>query len=287
MNATGIRYNSIPKWLSRILTRHGINFQINAPDWLDHWGTITDDDGRDCLVSEPYGLSSSSFADVAEFCRVTGCKARIEANGKWNAGTLRIVIGAPPQEDDKRYSDQSFDADQWSQPWITIYGLKDPRDGKYRYVGQTTDLDQRTAQHMAGDANREKTQWVRELQAMQLRPIVDTLDRCTLSDYRKREREWIVKLRLEGHPLLMREYGRSVSATPDEWHSLGFLLKQLRALLFYAHEQTQQVVAANHPALKCLRTSSDAIDRARCRLDSTLHALHKGEHFDVFYGGQS
>lgn len=70
--------------------------------WLDHWG-IASRNGRDCFVSEPYGLTGHAARDVLEFCRVLKLEFDIDATSShYPTRTLRITMwptewGRPPQ----------------------------------------------------------------------------------------------------------------------------------------------------------------------------------------------
>lgn len=279
-----IKHHIVPDWMRRVLAG-GDDIKLRAPEWLDHWGSMVVD-GVNYLVSEPYGISEEMFADIAAFANSTGCTVKITAPGSWSAATVRITIGPPKHEDDSRYINQPYDHEEAVGNWVVVYGLADPRDGKYRYVGQTIDLDRRTAQHLAGDRNWEKTRWIRELQAANCEPAVSVLEKCTILDCRERERDWIVKLRQEGHPLLTKEYGRSVNAATEDWQRLGAILKRVRSLLFLAQDEAQRLVSCTHAAINQLRTATKHLDQSRCRLDSTLYKLTKVDCHNVFYGDE-
>lgn len=73
-----------------------------------------------------------------------------------------------------------------------IYGLIDPRTNRIRYVGSTTSLKSRFIQHLHVFSSDKKSEWVQELKAKNLRPIITILEKI----YKKaelidREKFWI------------------------------------------------------------------------------------------------
>lgn len=86
-----------------------------------------------------------------------------------------------------------------------VYGLVDPRDGEIRYVGlsKTRYLSKRLGQHVrearlshvAGHKTR-KSQWMREVFAVDLRPTILLLQTCFTEDEGLLvEKDWIARLR--------------------------------------------------------------------------------------------
>lgn len=57
---------------------------------------------------------------------------------------------------------------------IFVYALEDPRTGKPRYVGQTTDPDARLRGHMHGPSTYNAP-WLAEVKAMGLKPVLRIL----------------------------------------------------------------------------------------------------------------
>lgn len=88
-----------------------------------------------------------------------------------------------------------------------IYGLKDPRDGKIRYVGKTDNLKSRLRDHLYLSPNRadaqstHKNNWIRGLQQDGLNPVMVILEMCDASVWQERERYWIAELRGQGESL--------------------------------------------------------------------------------------
>lgn len=99
---------------------------------------------------------------------------------------------------------------------VFIYVLKDPRTGDIRYVGQTrTTLKSRLSCHLSCARTRDKVsirgQWIRELLADGVKPIIEEIDKVDLSIAEEKEREWIAHFRENGHNLInIRLRGRPV-----------------------------------------------------------------------------
>lgn len=266
---------AIPDWLRRLIDPG----QLVSMAWVDHYGTL-DCEGRKLFVSEPYQLDADG---LMPFLDLTGCRAFVTAPGSWFPGTLRIQVSPPPYEDDARYLSQPRIPADWP-PDHVIYGLKDPRDGLFRYVGMTADFKRRMEAHRRGDwSNQEKARWVRELQDAKLDFVPTELERTIWEKAREREKAWIIKLRHEGHPLFSGEYGRQVRAAPEEWANLAVGLKAMRRMSMDIAAMSFKVVGASHPGAKMLEKLWHTIDKARCRLDSTLYRLTGRD--DLFYGG--
>lgn len=84
-----------------------------------------------------------------------------------------------------------------------VYGLKDPRDGKYRYIGQSTTGILRPKQHLIQSENNNINRWVKELELINKFPIIDAIEECQEeATLFIRERYWIKYYKAEGHPLV-------------------------------------------------------------------------------------
>ena len=84
---------------------------------------------------------------------------------------------------------------------ITIYGLRDPRDGKIKYVGQTWNLKQRMSGHLSGPASRREAQWIEELRVEGLSPLPLVLEVVTEENATAAEDRWINLSRENGQIL--------------------------------------------------------------------------------------
>lgn len=74
----------------------------------------------------------------------------------------------------------------------TIYSLIDPRDDTVKYIGLTEYPDIRLKQHIMGDGNIPKREWINELEKLGLAPVMRTIEMVhTLSEAFNREAYWI------------------------------------------------------------------------------------------------
>lgn len=94
-----------------------------------------------------------------------------------------------------------------------IYTLADPRDGFVRYVGKTTNLNERYRCHVnpAKSINDHRTNWLRSLRKSGLTPVMEVLEEIHSDDdsaWRDAERFWIESLRCLGCKLVNTQNGR-------------------------------------------------------------------------------
>lgn len=91
----------LPSWLKQRLrtflkARRGQEWDVFCGaaqyPWLDHWGVV-EYDRRDCLVSEPYGLSLDDLETIARFCRTLNLQANLSALGAhFPTQTVRLLL---------------------------------------------------------------------------------------------------------------------------------------------------------------------------------------------------
>jgi len=73
-----------------------------------------------------------------------------------------------------------------------IYGLRDPRNDVYRYIGKTTIGYGRPLSHLINSHNKKVNEWVKELSELWLYPFVDIIEsNINLEDLKNRETYWI------------------------------------------------------------------------------------------------
>lgn len=104
---------------------------------------------------------------------------------------------------------------------VTIYALVDPRTNEPRYVGRTTNPANRLRNHVTkarrgGTGNAGLEQWLQELAAAGLRPLIQSLE--TVDPRDKGEREWHWLEELDNGQLLNVNVpgGRAVGLSLDE-----------------------------------------------------------------------
>jgi len=84
-----------------------------------------------------------------------------------------------------------------------VYGLEDPRDRLFHYIGITDDIYTRFTQHVTGSGgNIQKNGWIWECRQANIMIIMRELQQVeTLEEARERERLWIAYYLQLGHPL--------------------------------------------------------------------------------------
>lgn len=82
-----------------------------------------------------------------------------------------------------------------------IYGLKCPLTEQIHYVGKADVPEMRLRQHLASPTNRASREWISALAARGLVPELVILERVPVGEWQRAEREWITRLRLDGHDL--------------------------------------------------------------------------------------
>lgn len=74
-----------------------------------------------------------------------------------------------------------------------IYALRDPRDGRVRYVGKSVNPKARYGKHLREVRSTPKCRWIEELKAEGLKPELVLLHKCKHKDIIACERRWIAK----------------------------------------------------------------------------------------------
>jgi hypothetical protein len=110
---TPVRLHHRPKWFMQLLAAakrrnpHGpaAGFYEDLRrgswklDWMDHWGSTVLLNGTPAFVSEPYGITSETLAEVEAIAEECGCYANVSANSYWYPGsTIRIEIYPKPKK---------------------------------------------------------------------------------------------------------------------------------------------------------------------------------------------
>ena len=74
----------------------------------------------------------------------------------------------------------------------TVYALIEPRDNMARYIGITVNPEERLKQHIWGDINVPKREWIRELNQLDLAPLMRIIETAeTQGEALEREAYWI------------------------------------------------------------------------------------------------
>lgn len=89
-----------------------------------------------------------------------------------------------------------------SPKMITIYALKDPRDGVIRYVGKTKNaLSKRLTAHRNEKRQTRKCRWLAKLRRDGVEPAVVVLEEVQETTWEESERFWIKWCRISGFDL--------------------------------------------------------------------------------------
>lgn len=108
-----------------------------------------------------------------------------------------------------------------------IYGLRDPRNNVYCYIGKTTVGKSRPLSHLRNSHSSTVNDWVNEIRTNGFEPIVDVIEEVeNINDLTNREKYWI-RYYLDINPNLLNEVlynGKySINAlSNDEKKSLEF-----------------------------------------------------------------
>jgi len=84
-----------------------------------------------------------------------------------------------------------------------IYGLRDPRNDTYTYIGKSTVGNKRALSHLKISHSRKVNEWVEDLRQKRFEPLVDIIETVDdINELAEREKYW-VKYYLEINPFLL------------------------------------------------------------------------------------
>jgi len=192
-----------------------------------------------------------------------------------------------------------------------IYGLRDPRNDIYYYIGKTTVGNKRPLTHLTKSHNLDVNNWVNELAILGLTPIIDIIEKnIELEFLAEREKYWIdyyyeinpelfniqllpdiiIKSRTEeddakfnslinlvldvGNILKTERVSRRI--TQDELSEKASLSRSTISLCENGNNATIEVIKKYLAALKgidILTKNLDCIRVGKCRQKSTKHEL--------------
>ena len=85
---------------------------------------------------------------------------------------------------------------------VYIYGLRDPRNNRIRYVGKTTNLRRRLREHVRGPENRGVGRWIAALTKRGLKPEIAVIQKVAKDKWQEAERFWIAAFKEHGQRLM-------------------------------------------------------------------------------------
>lgn len=100
---------------------------------------------------------------------------------------------------------------------VFIYGLFDPKNNELRYVGKAINLANRLKSHIdfaKDDISCPKSDWIKELLAQNLEPIISVLEETTEEGWAEAEIRWIADCRAKGLNLFNVADG---GPNPPDW----------------------------------------------------------------------
>ena len=123
-----------------------------------------------------------------------------------------------------------------------IYGLRDPRDGKIKYVGQTRNPRARYAGHVgipAGRGLNAKEQWIKDLRDLGTRPELVILECPDVGvETSRAERKWICKIQSYGPLFNVKPNKAHEPKTPRRFTAPPMLPESQAAISAYLAQHT-------------------------------------------------
>lgn len=164
-----------------------------------------------------------------------------------------------------------------------IYGLQDPRDGQFYYIGKSDTPETRLQQHLKDrTSNRDKVAWLDGLKVAGLEPELIILEKTDMQKWGEAERRWIANGHMDGWPLTNIQRGGSGTGSGSQDCSFMFsylgpdLYPQFAALPFpekkrICTETAQAMVNSYQPLLEHKMQTHQGI----------MHSLIDDEEFGI------
>jgi hypothetical protein len=141
-----------------------------------------------------------------------------------------------------------------------VYGLEDPRDHLYHYVGITDNVYERFAEHVKGSGgNIRKNGWIWECRQSNVMILMREIERVSPDVAKEREEFWIRYYFHLGHPLQNSQVVKSILEQRDR------LEVQYQQLLASKAKLEEQVIRLETEQVeeKITRSRAKAIDIAK------------------------
>lgn len=86
---------------------------------------------------------------------------------------------------------------------IKIYTLSHPISNEIRYIGKTKySLEERLSKHLASNGKNHRTNWIRSVLNLGLKPKIELLDECIEENWQNCEKYWISQFKEWGFDLV-------------------------------------------------------------------------------------
>jgi hypothetical protein len=149
---------------------------------------------------------------------------------------------------------------------VYIYALTDPRTSKIRYIGKTDVPLKRLNEHVAearsvrhSQDNTYKTNWVRQLLSLGLRPGIETLEEVAEENWVEREVWWIAHGREQGWPLTnLSTGGDGIGKISEEGREKIRQNNRTRSIGPGTREKCRQAALGKSPSDETRRKLSEA-----------------------------
>lgn len=105
-----------------------------------------------------------------------------------------------------------------------VYGLKDPRNDVFQYIGKSTVGNERALQHLVGSHSDKVNKWIEELKSKWLYPIVEIIEEVEDLDLLpEREKHYIQKYcELNPDLLNVQSVSKDINSTRTEQDEKDF-----------------------------------------------------------------
>lgn len=148
---------------------------------------------------------------------------------------------------------------------VVIYGLREIGSDAIRYVGKSCNPCKRLREHIreANSSDCYKDRWIRKSKGIEL----IELEMALASEWQERERYWIQRLRLTGHPLTNTTLGGEGFGSGSENPMFGKkrpdLVKRNRARAGIKNpDHAKRMIGKKNPFLSALNKSRTGIKRS-------------------------
>lgn len=152
---------------------------------------------------------------------------------------------------------------------VDIYALRDPRDGRVRYIGKANSAADRLRSHLRDSRRRDTPvyRWIRKLLAAGHAPLVEVIWRVPADGWQEHERNAIAFAVERGHKLLNVAPGGDEPFCPPEVRRANGLASAARMRRCHADPKWRRVWELNrHIGQRVASGTLSEAGRAKIRL---------------------